>query len=823
MQNGELARYTFTIPKDKGLIRSAATVNKAVTVVHNELRGVIVAWGHGIFFMIPGKGVAPIQTSIYREFIHYSWQLKGPIIQQHVRKMATHHLEAQGLTLIAVLGSAATFLIYDPSTETLVNANVHTFAIEYYDCAFLKPIDEPTKKRPWVDLKFILIGNDGFEVLNLRIQGWKYQATPRARVSYFPTIFITERIDCRDLFSSGNFHNMQLYAANMYERAERIVFWVEKSLQEEQTTYYQGELIFRWVNESMGFHNAMRKTILTGNHMDERMQISYLSGLPFGGQITQDVRDKHNKLSQLRAFSLDPSLQLLRFTGAEWVDRRYEFFGADVTITDETDYFIITMTHPRRGLPCLADAKKVNAHILYRRPDEYCWVDGHHTPCTKVIDWVPDNMKPYHDLPLNACLKVDGCQIINWAYGAGDRIVTSKFALMKENGVIRSASTITKGIFLVAHRAQCLIMAWGHGCIYMNPGKAPDSLDTIDLQGPPRPCRLIEATSAAKGFAVTSFYGENEEFKSSYIEFIHDAPPLKRPMIRQDVRKMVTHQLEAQGLTLIAALGSVVTILIYDPSTETLVNASDHTFAIEYYDCVFLTPTEAPTKKKPWIQMELVLIGSEGFEILHLRIQGWKYQVTPGAKVSYFPSVFVTMRVVYRDLFFSDNFHNMQLATGDMHGRRHRYVFWVEKSFANDQTIYYQGALNFVWQDGDLTYSKRMEKAVLSGNHMEARTQISFIYGSRTRGEIVQNVHAPGCEHLSQRRIFWWIESSHAPVVEDSCWIDRRYQFSGIETTVTDDEDSFTVALLHQGGLLPCKAEAKKVTAHFLYRRYREY
>ncbi|CAJ0563575.1 unnamed protein product, partial [Mesorhabditis spiculigera] len=91
----------------------------------------------------------------------------------------------------------------------------------------------------------------------------------------------------------------------------------------------------------------------------------------------------------------------------------------------------------------------------------------------------------------------------------------------------------------------------------------------------------------------------------------------------------------------IAALGKSVVILFYDPTTETLVNAGHHTFAMEYYDGAFIKPYIVPVNGRPAIRTLLVLVSSEGFEWLDLHIHGSHY------RGNYFPAVDVTARVTF--------------------------------------------------------------------------------------------------------------------------------------------------------------------------------
>ncbi|CAJ0563577.1 unnamed protein product, partial [Mesorhabditis spiculigera] len=49
--------------------------------------------------------------------------------------------EQHGLTILVALGRRASILVYDPTSETIVDTNHHTWAMEYYDAAFFTRLD----------------------------------------------------------------------------------------------------------------------------------------------------------------------------------------------------------------------------------------------------------------------------------------------------------------------------------------------------------------------------------------------------------------------------------------------------------------------------------------------------------------------------------------------------------------------------------------------------------------------------------------------------------------------------------------------------------
>ncbi|CAJ0576723.1 unnamed protein product, partial [Mesorhabditis spiculigera] len=243
---------------------------------------------------------------------------------------------------------------------------------------------------------------------------------------------------------------------------------------------------------------------------------------------------------------------------------------------------------------------------------------------------------------------------------------------------------------------------------------------------------------------VLTHFGANDQITATFCEVMHDSPPFQRSMVEHQVRKMVSIHVEKCGLTVIAAIGSQATILVYDPTTETIVNANQHTWAPVYYD------------------------------------------------VALFPQ-----RVCHQTLLISDNLKNMQICAGPLQPERGALqLFFCEKRLEGVETVFYAGIIAFGvgknTQQATITGSRKTKS---SGNHIASRTQIYF-HGGLMRGVgIIQDHRDPANGKLSEKVAYWRLSGDKLPFeFEENGWVDGRYSFGDTQVTVYDEKREFDIS-----------------------------
>ncbi|CAJ0576729.1 unnamed protein product, partial [Mesorhabditis spiculigera] len=91
-----------------------------------------------------------------------------------------------------------------------------------------------TNGKPTIRTQLVLISSEGVETLDLRIRGCKY------KVEYFPEVEVVERRSHTQMAPSDRIGNRQICGGHAIGSNDRIVFWIEKSLQNDLTVFYQG-------------------------------------------------------------------------------------------------------------------------------------------------------------------------------------------------------------------------------------------------------------------------------------------------------------------------------------------------------------------------------------------------------------------------------------------------------------------------------------------------------------------------------------------------------------------------------------------------------